>query len=1054
MMHGLLLGALVCMTAAVGTKKTDTPAEAPSTGCRFVPGTEFLVHGIDVTTFDPQFLGSSMPDVKQKLLQFSCDSKKSWTSPFGEKKTYDVPDQFSGDPLNQLSISDSSSSSFIRTAAESSKTASIGGGFSFGPLVPTGIIKSASMSTNAAKHVQELLKQEKNVAFRDRVITSSVVVLDSPAQLTLHDGFSAAMKKLPSSYKTTVDKDRYQEFINEFGTHYYTMAKRGGLYHFEVSIERTWEDRGEESEAHVEGNIKSLFSASVNGGVKQSKTSESFAKKTSSKAYRSGGTDIGAEVKEWQNTIPDAPVILSGKLAVISSLFRGDHAREQKANFIKAMDSHFTRASIAQNAQKVTTMHEILGVYSHEYARNPQIQLENDCVCKFCEKTDDSADIFSAESMKSHECKDEKTNLDKWVEKRCGGYGPDSKCVGVIHQDVRLFGKTRSVIMSKKDFSKIKVHRVKGVGVAQFASLEAVKKRTNMLLSYINGQDQDLDHTEIIDGVAEASQFLAANGEGDKEVSFEVGFLKGGTGVETDSKRRCQCFKVKQNRNMWDDRLDAIQGTEAASFEMPKIEIKSVSLKSALELEELRDDMAISYARKYPFLTRFWLWTGFSSAYGVDWEPVCDSGPHWPPQTYAIGNLRSVPPSDAYEQGWSSGSGLLGNGLSHFQSLPFGVFTPCPALQPVFMSVTGAGCKVPPPDWPLSGLSHPCHSSGTLIDGNANNEGLDHWHKVLEEAEDRKLKSWIGSMPGDDVNVKLYNTTGVIRAGRDSKQMIGIAPLSHVYDARLVSLLFRLADEGVQVSVVTLFGMPLEIFRRMGLNPSHSRAQHLGVTLQLSFPANFSVDVTQGDESASNDVKFNYLTMEMMGEGLTWTLGAAEPQMHYNYEKKYHVNFTQLSLRPLARYLSIGRDLVYKAVTYDCQTFAMDVLQVCLEHGQGPDPHNVLSIEDSVEELYSGPLKAHFIITILIFTICMGLLYKLLLWLSRRFGNKSVVLFLLGLPNQSTVAKYALWIIAWKVKAPSNVTYGPVLPDVDLEKKAPSSRWFSFGSKLHAMALD
>jgi len=123
--------------------------------------------------------------------------------------------------------------------------------------------------------------------------------------------------------------------------------------------------------------------------------------------------------------------------------------------------------------------------------------------------------------------------------------------------------------------------------------------------------------------------------------------------------------------------------------------------------------------------------------------------------------------------------------------------------------------------------------------------------------------------------------------------------------------------------MVKFFSTTIVWFKLLGVSPPDSDFQHLGVTLELSKSVKY------------DGAEWRFLTLELMGSGLMWTLTASTPPATgYDYLKEITMTYDDLSLRMVARYVADKRGQVYRTSSTDCQTFALDLAHRLSLHGR------------------------------------------------------------------------------------------------------------------------
>lgn len=209
--------------------------------------------------------------------------------------------------------------------------------------------------------------------------------------------------------------------------------------------------------------------------------------------------------------------------------------------------------------------------------------------------------------------------------------------------------------------------------------------------------------------------------------------------------------------------------------------------------------------------------------------------------------------------------------------------------------------------------SHPSGCSN--MDNGDNDEFFEIYEKMKSGDSSRRLA-------GADENEMMYGAAGGTTHLSQDKSLVYNAPMRHVYDARLVSGLYDFEKQGASLAKVTLFTTRITQLKIVGVNPDGSDYQHFGLTLELSQPVTF------------NDEPVRFITLEMMAQGLMWTLSENAPSTGYDYVKKSTMTYDDLSLKYVARYLAEQQGRTYVVGVTDCQTLAAELAMRLSLHGR------------------------------------------------------------------------------------------------------------------------
>lgn len=340
------------------------------------------------------------------------------------------------------------------------------------------------------------------------------------------------------------------------------------------------------------------------------------------------------------------------------------------------------------------------------------------------------------------------------------------------------------------------------------------------------------------------------------------------------------------------------------------------TLKKTDEMLNAQNKAALEYARKYPRVTQLWL---CFYPYTSVTEPCCNSGPILPPFTVKYWSFHFPPWSDAYGQGL-----YFPLACTQFYSdlAPYGFLTPCPCWAEYFpfapTTLTTFALGKTPGRRSFGGF-HPL-GSWFDFDGDAD-EYAEHRRLLPTPDPQDDMQIAESYMEGEETNVALLGERGFRAVGNEGKRIF-VAPASHVYDARLVEVLHTMSDQGIFVRSAALFTSTPTQFRLVGLEPSSATWQHMGLVLESSHPVHSFGGV------------WRYLTLEMMSQGMMWTLSPAVLQDGYDYQKLFNLSFDALSFRHIARYLSRHKKDTYKVGFVDCQTESIQLFRTLQAHGK------------------------------------------------------------------------------------------------------------------------
>lgn len=483
-----------------------------------------------------------------------------------------------------------------------------------------------------------------------------------------------------------------------------------------------------------------------------------------------------------------------------------------------------------------------------------------------------------------------------------GCEGTTGACRVVVRQTVQRFGSfTDSIADGDVD---INFRALVGALAAERQELEGKQELLQQLTVFLNGNEasddlQPFTHIEIEEQLAQARMVAAQPQDGRVEVWVE----KGGTNGTTDS---CIGALLIKPKSMWYDAAPAIVS--------PSI-LPSTDMTRPLMLDGALHSNSTSN-RTWNHVLHRWVAnnTGLTWAFTLlpcsqVWMMPCfGSGPEMPeaePSCGGSGGMRSYL-SMQYPFGHaavSSGSFVAtpfmddgldcdpSQGLSYFDSSQYGPIGNCPGAARNFLwmsPIVGDICGFTParqlPGRTISG-SHPCGSSAS------------------------------GGRPDELYTLEQHT-----------------APNGAASDSQLVEMLYASNAGGAQFGRVTFFTTTLSQLSVFGIQPRDTRMQHHGVQLTLlagspGMPLSRS---PQEDETTEAPLEARVLTLDMMSDGLWWTLRNYELQPHELHSSETY-DFDSISPAVVAEFLLSHRSAKYRDL--NCQAFAQGLMDQILLKG-------------------------------------------------------------------------------------------------------------------------
>jgi len=310
-----------------------------------MPGLTQFKRGIDITKLDLMSLGTGAEDgLKPSVIHYTCNkgTKIQFPPSEGEKsyETKKLPDQIESVTPKRTSSS-SEKVEIMKTCRDvrnvMKANAGIGdilGLFSLSGSYEkmTSSVTNKSVYLESAEHVESVFNVLMKPAF------SRKMKLDEDAADYIED--------LPTTFKE--DPEKYQTFIDYYGTHYFSEATFGGV--IEVLLETSTDYYEKTSDSKVQAEAKATFKAIMIGGSSSGgskKVDEEFTKNTAKTIRVHGGTtnlfneDKG--FKDWKSTVPGLPYLYKGKLKPIYALFKDEDKKDAMKRAIKV---HMDKAQL------------------------------------------------------------------------------------------------------------------------------------------------------------------------------------------------------------------------------------------------------------------------------------------------------------------------------------------------------------------------------------------------------------------------------------------------------------------------------------------------------------------------------------------------------------------------------------------------------------------------------------------------------------------------------------------------------------------------------------
>ncbi|XP_015786509.1 perivitellin-2 67 kDa subunit-like [Tetranychus urticae] len=315
-----------------------------------VPGLQMMTRGVDITKLDLLHDYTADNDdgfARCSFIELTCKKKRKF---FLAGAAYDVPDQvLSIDLLPRETIK--THFSIISSLEEIKSEFKMTSGMDE-PLNRGAFSKSASYKT----YQSILLNNTKTIASL-QLITPTTRINLAP-RTSLRKSLSEFMEdfmseELPGRYEEAPEK--YLEFIENYGTHYFKSALFGGVFKYltQIDTSKDKEDSKPLTDADLTKSINNYFMSllsrkGVVSKVFEKKENKAFREKLATNQSYYGGDAFLLEVDRYENwlpTVPRNPWLVNGQFGSITELIRNETIRNE---LNKAIEVHMGLAYISE----------------------------------------------------------------------------------------------------------------------------------------------------------------------------------------------------------------------------------------------------------------------------------------------------------------------------------------------------------------------------------------------------------------------------------------------------------------------------------------------------------------------------------------------------------------------------------------------------------------------------------------------------------------------------------------------------------------------------------
>ncbi|GFR71720.1 perivitellin-2 67 kDa subunit [Elysia marginata] len=352
-----LLLTIVCLTSVTSLGRAQfQPGSSGDVECsKAPPGVRKIVKGVDITTLDLVPLDFTTSDgFKSPVINFTCNLDRKYTRGV---KTYQLPDQIwqmTNNPGGWVT----SNAQLYKTSKDvrTSMAKDVGGQGSIWKF-------SFSASKSYTKMQHTITNSSKYISDVASFYSSTQVDLIPDWLLQMNWIAKLYVQRFMDGKTYQSDPDVYQEFINQFGTHYFSVANFGGHIRSVYETSTSYFSSHTDSQAKKNAKASFLKLLSAHGGsVKGSTTVDSqfSSKSTETVRYYGGSTNLLSSVgiQTWQPTVDDNPWLFSGELKPISDLLSND---TQRSSMEEAVKQHVMRAFLGELWRLLTTATSKMG---------------------------------------------------------------------------------------------------------------------------------------------------------------------------------------------------------------------------------------------------------------------------------------------------------------------------------------------------------------------------------------------------------------------------------------------------------------------------------------------------------------------------------------------------------------------------------------------------------------------------------------------------------------------------------------------------------------------
>ncbi|XP_017463811.1 PREDICTED: perivitellin-2 67 kDa subunit-like, partial [Rhagoletis zephyria] len=241
-----------------------------------------------------------------------------------------------------------------------------------------GFFKSIGFSESGGYKTskENIVKKSKSVAITSAHQSAYEVELKD--YVTLSDKFRHAVEKLPDDFGH--HQSHYIEFIEQFGTHYFSVGRFGGSMVVRTEIDSSYVGKisKQEISAEIGASVEFVAKASISVTAAQQLVDSKFnSHSISSLHYFGGSANLNKPdaLNEWNKNVKLNPWLFSGKLVSLDKAVAAHHSLKSKAEQInKAIKVYLARASLADLEETMDWVPAIKALIENDQANKTKLE--------------------------------------------------------------------------------------------------------------------------------------------------------------------------------------------------------------------------------------------------------------------------------------------------------------------------------------------------------------------------------------------------------------------------------------------------------------------------------------------------------------------------------------------------------------------------------------------------------------------------------------------------------------------------------------------------------